>query len=103
MALRFGTAAADVHATRANISMLGLRMLHMCFGRVTEMSGVCCAEQALTNISHRKETFTQSPPPASTPARPLPPGVPMDIDAAKHHAKHGGKLPGACYRCGEPC
>jgi hypothetical protein len=31
------------------------------------------------------------------PARPLPPGIPMDIDAAKR----GGKVPGACYRCGE--
>jgi hypothetical protein len=31
------------------------------------------------------------------PARPLPPGVPMDIDAAKR----AGKIPGACYRCGE--
>jgi hypothetical protein len=45
----------------------------------------------------RTSTFTQAPPPASAPARPLPPGVPMDIDAAKR----GGKLPGACYRCGE--
>jgi hypothetical protein len=31
------------------------------------------------------------------PARPLPPGVPMDIDAAKR----AGKIPGACYHCGE--
>lgn len=38
-------------------------------------------------------TFGQSAPSA----RPLPPGVPMDIDAAKR----GGKIPGACYRCGE--
>ena len=31
------------------------------------------------------------------PACPLPPGVPMDIDAAKH----AGKIPGACYHCGK--
>jgi hypothetical protein len=37
------------------------------------------------------------PPSISQPPRPLPPGIPMDIDAAKR----GGKIPGACYRCGE--
>jgi hypothetical protein len=36
-------------------------------------------------------------PTISQPTRPLHPGVPMDIDAAKHV----GKIPGACYRCGE--
>lgn len=40
---------------------------------------------------------TLSAPPVTQPARPLPPGIPMDIDAAKR----GGKIPGACYRCGE--
>jgi hypothetical protein len=34
---------------------------------------------------------------AAPPARPLPPGIPMDIDSAKRV----GKIPGACYRCGQ--
>lgn len=30
-------------------------------------------------------------------SKPLPPGVPMDVDAARR----AGKIPGNCYRCGE--
>lgn len=43
-------------------------------------------------IPPSKPTF-----PPVTPARPLPPGIPMDIDAAKRTSK----LPSGCYRCGE--
>jgi hypothetical protein len=53
----------------------------------------------------RNQTFGRAPwprssaptPPTIQPTRPLHPGVPMDIDAAKRT----GKIPGACYRCGE--
>jgi hypothetical protein len=36
-------------------------------------------------------------PSVNQPTRPLHPGIPMDIDAAKRV----GRIPGACYRCGE--
>lgn len=37
-------------------------------------------------------------PPTNQVSRPLPPGIPMDIDAAKRV----GKIPASCYRCGKP-
>jgi len=41
---------------------------------------------------------TAPQPPLRSFGRPLPQGVPMDIDAAKRR----GNLPSSCYRCGEP-
>jgi hypothetical protein len=41
--------------------------------------------------------MSANPPTNRNIGKPLPPGVPMDIDAAKRR----GNVPGSCYRCGE--
>jgi Retrotransposon gag protein/Zinc knuckle len=49
------------------------------------------------NFGFRPPPSASNPMTTPTP-RQLPPGIPMDIDAAKRV----GKIPGSCYRCGKP-